>query len=149
MKNLNMWVGFAILAFAGFIFWQALYFDYYSNIGPGPGLFPIWLSGLLIILSLLFIVSAFRTDKIYFSDVFPKGKQRTKIIRILGSILLFILISPYAGFTIAGILILFILFFGEMKWYTAIGTSVVTTLVIFLVFKSFLGVPLPVNIFGW
>ncbi|MBM7691703.1 putative membrane protein YhdT [Peribacillus deserti] len=149
MKNLNIWVGVFTLAFAGFVFWQALSFEYYSNIGPGPGLFPIWLSGMLIVLSLFFIVNAFKSDKIYFSDVFPKGKQRSKIIRILASIVLFILISPYAGFTIAGIVVLFILFFGEMKWYKAIGTSVITTLIIFLVFKSFLGVPLPVNAFGW
>jgi putative tricarboxylic transport membrane protein len=148
MKNLNMWVGIFILIFAGVTFYHGLSYEYYSNIGPGPGLFPIWLSGFLVILSVLFIVSAFK-EKISFSDVFPKGSERNNILKILGSIVLFILISPYAGFTVAGTLVLLILFIGEMKWYTAVGTSVVTTVIIFLVFKTFLGVPLPVNVFGW
>ncbi|MDM5340442.1 tripartite tricarboxylate transporter TctB family protein [Fictibacillus enclensis] len=149
MKNLNVWVGIFLLLFAGLIFYFALSYDYYSNIGPGPGLFPIWLSGLLLILSIMYIVSAFKKDEIRFSDVFPKGAQRNKILRILGSILLFILISPYAGFTLSGTVVLCILFIGEMKWYTAVGTSVITTVVVFLIFNTFLGVPLPMNAFGW
>lgn len=149
MKNLGALIGLIILIFAGVIFWQALSFEIYSNIGPGPGLFPMILSGLLIILSISYIISSLTKDKVIISDVLPKGKSLWQVLRILIAVALFIIISPFLGFSISGFIVLCILFIGEMRWYSAVGISIVTTIAVFITFKTLLGVPLPVNVFGW
>lgn len=149
MKNLGALIGLIILVFASVIFWQSLSFDIYSNIGPGPGLFPMILSGLLIVLSILYIISSFKKNIVMISDVLPKGKSLWQVLRILVAVTLFIVISPFVGFTIASFIVLCILFIGEMRWYSAIGISIITTVAVFIAFKTLLGVPLPVNVFGW
>ncbi|MED3661849.1 tripartite tricarboxylate transporter TctB family protein [Ureibacillus terrenus] len=35
-------------------------YGYYSEIGPGPGFFPVWISGILIVLAILYIIENLR-----------------------------------------------------------------------------------------
>jgi len=148
MRNVGVTVSVFILLFAAFIFYQSFDFEYYGEFGPGPGFFPRWLGGILMVLSLLNIWQSIKGEIVWFSDVMPKGKELKTVLKICGSIILFIVVVPYTGFMIAGTLILFILFYPEYKWYRAIGMSVLTTLVVFVVFKVILHIPLPVNAFG-
>ena len=149
MKNLGVLIGIVILIFAGVIFWQSMSFNIYSDIGPGPGLFPMLLSGLLIVLSIFFILNSIKKEKVMISDVIPKGITLWKVLRILLAVAVFILISPFTGFAIAGAVVLMICFIGEMRWYSAVGISILTSVVLFITFKTLLGVPLPINVFGW
>jgi len=141
-------VGFLILIFAGTLFFQALSYDYYSDYGPGPGLFPLWLSGLLIVLSIAYIIDCYKKNIIQLKDVLPKGEGLRKIILIMVSLVVFYILAPYTGYSVAGIIMLMILFIKEYKWYWGLGISVVVTFVLFYTFYSVLNVPLPVNSFG-
>jgi len=148
MKNAGALVGFLILIFAGTLFFQALSYDYYSDYGPGPGLFPLWLSGLLIVLSIAYIIDCYKKNIIQLKDVLPKGEGLRKIILIMVSLVVFYILAPYTGYSVAGIIMLMILFIKEYKWYWGLGISVVVTFVLFYTFYSVLNVPLPVNSFG-
>ncbi|MBP1930962.1 tripartite tricarboxylate transporter TctB family protein [Ammoniphilus resinae] len=148
MKNAGALVGFLILIFAGTLFFQALSFDYYSDYGPGPGLFPLWLSGLLILLSIAYIIDCYRKNIIQLKDILPKGAGLRKIILIMVSLVVFYILAPFTGYSVAGIIMLMILFIKEYKWYWGLGISVVVTVVLFYTFYSVLNVPLPVNSFG-
>jgi len=148
MKNAGALVGFLILIFAGTLFFQALSYDYYSDYGPGPGLFPLWLSGLLIVLSIAYIIDCYKKNIIQLKDVLPKGAGLRKIILIMVSLVVFYFLAPYTGYSVAGIIMLMILFIREYKWYWGLGISVVVTGVLFYTFYSVLNVPLPVNSFG-
>lgn len=149
MKNLGVWIGVIILLFGVIIFWQSLSFDIYSDIGPGPGLFPMILSGLLIVLSIFYIISSVKKIRIMTDEVLPKGKTVWKVLRIVLAVALFVILAPFTGFSIASMIVLLIVFLGEMKWYSAVGISLVTTVLVFITFYKLLGVPLPVNAFGW
>lgn len=148
MRNAGVWVGIVILIFAGTIAWQSMSMDYYGDNGPGPGLFPLWLSGFLILLSILYIIDSIRREVIDLGEILPKGPGLRKVISIFVSLIVFLIIVPFTGYTIAGIIMLSILFFKEYKWYWGIGISVVVTFILFYAFQSFLNVPLPVNSFG-
>ncbi|HWO74705.1 MAG TPA: tripartite tricarboxylate transporter TctB family protein [Bacillus sp. (in: firmicutes)] len=149
MKNLGVWIGIVILLFGATIFWQSLSFDIYSEIGPGPGLFPMILSASLIVLSVFYIISSMRKNRIMAGDVLPKGKSAWKVLRIVLAVVLFIIFAPYTGFSITSMVVLLIVFLGEMKWYSAVSISLVTTTAVFIIFNHLLGVPLPLNSFGW
>lgn len=148
MRNVGGTVSAFIFLFAAFIFYQSLDFQYYSEFGPGPGFFPRWLGGALMVLSALNIWQSVTKEIIWFRDVLPERKEFRIIVKICVSIVLFIMIVPYSGFTIAGTIILFILFYPEYKWYSALGMSVATTVIVFIAFKLLLHIPLPVNAIG-
>ncbi|MDQ0862148.1 tripartite tricarboxylate transporter TctB family protein [Metabacillus dongyingensis] len=150
MKNYGVWVGVFILLFSIFMFNSSLKYEYYGQYGPGPGFFPLWLSGLLGVFSILFILDSLRkNNRITFSDVLPKGKILISVLKVVLSILLFILISPHLGFIVSSILIMLILLIPDFKWTTSLSTATSVTLILFVVFKTILDIPLPTNIWGW
>lgn len=149
MKNYGVWLGSVLFLFSCFIFWQSLSLEYYGQYGAGPGLLPRWLSGLLAILSIVYIINSIKKENINIQSVIPKGKVLYRLLAIIGAILLFILISPYTGFNIASIIALLILLLPEYKWYSAFGISVTVTIILFLGFDTLLNIPLPVNMWGW
>lgn len=149
MKNYGVWLGIVLFLFSCFIFWQSLSLEYYGPYGAGPGLLPRWLSGLLAVLSIVYIINSIQKEKIDIGSVIPKGKVLYRLLAIVGAILLFIIISPYTGFNIASIIALLILLLPEFKWYSALGISVTVTIILFLGFDALLNIPLPVNMWGW
>jgi putative tricarboxylic transport membrane protein len=149
MKNIGLYVSLLFLIIGGIVFIQSLSLDYYSEFGPGPGLLPMWISGLMIILSIINIFSSLKKDSIKLADVMPKGEGLKNVLLTVGTLLMFIITVPYIGFNIASFLMLFLLFLRGYKWYIGVGLSAGITLFVFWVFGALLNIPLPVNSFGW
>ena len=149
MRKAGVWMGILFLIWSIVAFMMSSSYVYYSKYGPGPGLFPLWISGLFIVISILYIIESMRKEGVSVNEVFPKGEDLNYILKIMGSIALFILLAPYTGYSIASIVMLFILFFGKYKWYSGLGIAIVTTLILFLIFQTYLRIPLPLNPFGW
>jgi hypothetical protein len=55
----------------------------------------------------------------------------------------------FTGFIFASTVLLFIVFSREYKWYWGLGISIFTSIILFVIFKVFFGIPLPVSMFGW
>lgn len=123
--------------------------DYYSEYGPGPGLLPLWVSGMIVFCSLCYLVVALKKEIILFSSILPKGEGLKNVVTTIGSFLLFVILAPYLGFFISSTLMLFLMFKRGYKWYWSLGLSVVVTSIVFYVFDGILQVPLPVNEYGW
>ncbi len=149
MRNLNIYIALLLLLISGIIFWQSLLIPYYSPYGPGPGFLPRWTSGIIIILLIVYLIQSIRIDFISISEVMPKGEGLVNILVTLGAIIVFMIIIPYVGFNVSSVIMLTLLFSRGFKWYKAIGISVVVTFIVFFIFGSLLGVPLPVNEYGW
>lgn len=150
VKNAGFWAGICLLAFAAIIFSQSLDLDYATRLGPGPGFFPLWLSGILAVFSLCYIWDSVKHEGVAIKDILPKDKAaRQSILLTIGGVVIFPLVVEFLGFIISGSILLFIMFMREYKWYTALGISVGASLLLFFVFQSLLGVTLPVNEFGW
>lgn len=151
MKNAGVWMGIVLFVFSGLICKLSLSYGYYDRYGPGPGLFPLWISGMLLILSVLYVLESIKVkeDIVLLSDVFPKGRDLTYIVTMVAAIVLFIAVISFTGYLVAGMIMTFILYQRNYKWYKALVLSAVTTGSLFLVFQVFLKVPLPVNAFGW
>jgi putative tricarboxylic transport membrane protein len=145
MKKAGVWTGLILIIFAGTLFWKSLSLKYYSDYGPGPGFFPIWMSGLLIVLSILYIIDSLRKQGIHIRNIFPNSEGLRKVLSIFLSLIVFLVLVPFTGYTIASISMLCILFFREYKWYWGIGISVTISLVLFIAFHYLLKVSLPVN----
>ncbi|TDG00103.1 tripartite tricarboxylate transporter TctB family protein [Paenibacillus piri] len=149
VKNAGVWFGFLVFLLGCTMFWQSLSLDYRSSIGPGPGLFPLWLSSALIILSLLYIAESVKKEVFRIADLIPKGRGLGNVVAILVSFVIFIVVVSFAGFVIAGTLLVFLLLVREYKWYKALGISFAIALITFVIFQTLLDVPLPVNDLGF
>lgn len=150
VSNAGVWAGVVILGFAAVIFSQSLDLDYSTRLGPGPGFFPLWLSGLLIVLSLCYLWSSVKQKVIDVRDLLPPNPvARRNILLTICGVVIFPLVVDDLGFVVSGSILLFIMFMREYKWYLAVGISVATSLLLFFIFQSLLGVSLPVNEFGW
>lgn len=149
MKNAGVWSGIFTMGVGCIFFWGSLGLTYSSPVGPGPGLFPFWLSLILIAVSPFYIWESIKKDVIPLTDVIPRGKQFRSLAGIAIAPVVFMVIVPYTGFCVAGTVLMLMLLLREYKWYTALAISLVTSLATFFLFQTFLDVPLPVNAFGW
>ncbi|GCL72983.1 tripartite tricarboxylate transporter TctB family protein [Paenibacillus naphthalenovorans] len=147
-NNASVYMGLLMLLFSAVIFCQSLQLDYYTDTGPGPGFFPLWLSGGLGIFSLSYIVSSFK-EKIAFSEILPTGSGLWNVVTLVGSLVFFLLTVEYLGFLLACTIMLFFILRRLFTWYSGLMISIAISLCLFVVFHIFLGVPLPVNALGW
>lgn len=149
MKNLEVYISLFFILFGAVIFSQASSMKYYGEYGPGPGLLPMWISGIMMALAVINLVSAFKRDNTHFSDLLPKGTSLINLLSSIGSFALFIIIVPYAGFVLSSLSMLFILFSRGYSWKKSIVLSALVTGIVFIIFSAVLSIPLPVNEFGW
>ena len=47
MKRIHQIAAFCFIAFSAFFMWQSLGMEYYTDLGPGAGFFPLWLGAVL------------------------------------------------------------------------------------------------------
>ena len=149
MKNIEVYVSGLFILVGAIVFWQASMLPYSSDVGPGAGFLPLWASGIMIVLCVFNAVVAFKKNNTQYDKLLPTGDSLKNVLACIGGYILFMVIISYVGFTISSIVMLFILFSRGFKRRWALIWSAAVTCVVFFVFSSLLGVPLPVNDFGW
>jgi putative tricarboxylic transport membrane protein len=148
LRNAGLWAAVIMFLFSAVFLWQSLKLDYKGPLGVGPGFFPFWLSLILIILSILYLLNAIK-HVVSIHSIFPKNKALGEFLVIIGSMVLFVLLLEPIGFVAASALALIVLLYRSFTWYMSLLLSVGISVIIFLIFAKALDVPLPVNSFGW
>jgi putative tricarboxylic transport membrane protein len=117
---------------------------------PGPGLFPLSLSTILALLSVLLWIET-RLVKSSRERIESKigERQSLGLLLTIGSLLAYALLLEFVGFVICTLVILFVLFHfvGKQKWWAASIGSILVTLFSHLVFRVALHVQLPAGLF--
>ncbi|MDR2613789.1 MAG: tripartite tricarboxylate transporter TctB family protein, partial [Candidatus Accumulibacter sp.] len=142
-QNAGFWFGLCFLAFSVLFFRMSFDLPYQSKLGPGPGMYPRWLSGVAIGVALIYLWQS-RTAQIFrIGDCFPGRKALLNVAEIFVSCLVFMFLLNIVGFRVAGSLLLFIVFVRHYKPVSAVALSIGITLICYLIFKVFFSVPLP------
>jgi len=139
------WAGIVFLAIGILFFGYSLIYPYSSEVGPGSGFFPIWISGFLIVLALLYIYESVKGSDS--AEEITRESFR-KVLMIIIFMVLFVLFLPIAGFNISGVAFLFAMFFKSYGAVKNLIISLVSTLAIYFLFLL-LGVQLPLNALGF
>jgi hypothetical protein len=134
----------AIIAFSLSVAYSASRMDIYSDYGPGAGLFPLVLSLLLAILTLIWLLTPVRESEV------PGGLARDGVVRVL-SILFAVALSiwwmPYLGFALTSFIAIFAIMIVTGKHgiaFTA-GLAGASSLGFLLLFRQALGLSLPAS----
>lgn len=124
---------------------------YWSNrYAPGPGFIPRWVSGIMIVLSIIALIGSFKKDGITLDKVLPKDrKSRINLYVCWLGLIFFLVFIKKLGFTITSIILLSALFSRGTKWSRAIILGTIVSVCAFVIFKIVLQVQIPVNQFGW
>jgi hypothetical protein len=147
MKKLKAgaWGGIVFLAIGVLFFGYSWMYPYKSDIGPGAGFFPVWISGLLIVLAALYIYESVK-GRDSAEEITSESFKRILLIVIY--MVLFVILLPLVGFNIAGTAFLFALLFKAYKKPVGLAISVVSTVALYFLFLL-LGVQLPLNALGF
>jgi putative tricarboxylic transport membrane protein len=151
LKNASMWAGAFFLSFSLICFVTSLAYSYKSKLGGGigPGFLPFWASLVMVVFCLIYFVYAIKKEKVCISSILPDKEGFKNIVFLFIYMILFAVIIPYAGFTIANTVMLFLMFRGYFKWYKNLMISTGISILLYWLFVIWLTVPLPVNVFGW
>ena len=146
MKKLNagVWGGMVIFLISLLFLLYSFQYDYKGELGPGPGFFPVWLSGILMVLSILYIFESVKGKNLS-EELWPSGEAVRKILFILFSLVVFVAALALFGMIAASVVFLFLCFLKAYKWYSNLAISVGVSLFIFWLFNQVLGVPLPLT----
>ncbi|MEW6662321.1 MAG: tripartite tricarboxylate transporter TctB family protein [Bacillota bacterium] len=139
-----------VLIFGTFVLVQSFELQYFLDDLPGPGFAPFWIGVTLIVLAVLIFISSLfgqaKTEKSPFTK-----EDMLKMFGAIGGSLLAAVTSAYIGLLLSlGLLAgFFTWFYGLRKWQTVILTSVLTPVILFLIFSLGLGVIFPTGMLGF
>src|SRR4030042_2131106 len=84
MKRIHQIAALCFIAFSAFFVWRSLDMEYYTDLGPGAGFFPLWLGAVLGGLGVVWLFQVSRRSEEPEKGVF--FPQRGGILRILSII---------------------------------------------------------------
>jgi len=121
---------------------------------PGGGLFPLIASVLLMGLSALLTVQAFRgkeVDKSSQSPFFPEKEAPRRIILGFAGLLGYRYLLPVIGFAPSTAVFIFFLsrFLGRYSWVWSLVFAAITAGGAYYLFQVWLRIPMPRNLFGF
>ena len=141
--NFELILSMFFLIFSSFLIFLSAELLKYGPAGLSPGLFPMIVSTLLLILSLFWFFSLFKKKGDQINNNFSKGLWKLLVTIILT--FAFIFLVPYIHFFYATILYVFILSIlsGQKNLLLNLIISFLSSAVIFFIFGKVLNVALP------
>jgi putative tricarboxylic transport membrane protein len=135
-----------LLAFGLFAVAQARGLRFGTVAAPGPGFFPLCLAMALCLAAVGLIVQTWRAALAGAPAPAPTaGPRRFAVAGTLGSLLVYALVLEWLGFLLAtfALLVFFFRALQRQSWLVVVAGSLATSLLSYLVFKTWLGINLP------
>jgi len=133
-----------LLAFGLFAVAQARGLRFGTVAAPGPGFFPLCLAMAVCLAAVGLIVRAWRAAPAGAPAPTP-GARRFAVAGTLGALLVYALVLEWLGFLLAtfALLVFFFRALQRQSWLVVVTGSLATSLLSYLVFKTWLGINLP------
>ena len=144
MRSRELAAAAVLLAFGLFAIAQARGLRFGTIAAPGPGFFPLCLAMALCLASIGLIVQAWRAGPAGAPAPTP-GLRRFPVAGTLVSLLVYALVLEQLGFLLAtfALLLFFFRVLQRQSWLVVVTGSLATSILAYLVFKTWLGVNLP------
>lgn len=155
----DLLVGAAVIVLGAWAFQEALRMAFFYNGAPGPGFFPLFIAGLLILLGAALVVQGVRPKReqsvvegVMPADSHDEGPANHKrVAMVAGGWIGSIVLTAYLGFVPAmAMLMLYLVLVveGKRSWYAPLGALLIPILS-YIAFGVLLHVRLPVGPLGY
>lgn len=149
MRRSLLVVSLLLVALGAYFTAVAFELPYFQRITPGPGFFPRWVGGLFTVLAALLFVTTLRGGE----DLDASWPDRAGWLNIgvtTGLLALSILLLETLGYVLSmGVLMLVtVATLGRHRLPVLLGVSAVTSIGTYLLFSTWLRVPLPRGVLG-
>ena len=144
MRRRELAAAGVLLAFGLFAVIQARGLRFGTVAAPGPGFFPLCLAVALSLAGVGLLVRAWRGEPAAAAAP-AHGVRRSAVAGTLASLLVYALVLERLGFLLAtfALLVFFFRVLQRQSWLVVVAGSLATSIVSYLVFKTWLGVNLP------
>ena len=152
MRRVNQAVSLVFFILSCSIMWVSWIMEYYTPLGPGPGFFPLWLSGCMAGLSLIWLYQASTDpDEPIGTDFIPSRVGMIRILSIMGALLFMWLFMEKIGFqlTMCAFLVFLLVILGQRNKVLILVISLLGSFGMYYVFNNWLGVQLPESTIEW
>lgn len=152
MKKANIYMNVFLMALSVLFFTIALKYPYNFKGTAGPGVFPIWLSVGLFVLSGVDMLKTLKNSKGENGEPFFADKTaRNRVIIFYISLLVFVAAINILGVYIATFLYCVWVYriFDKFTWKATLPTAVGVCLFVCLVFYELLQLRLPMGFWAW
>jgi hypothetical protein len=152
IRYLDQIVAVFLAAFGAYLIWAGLQYGFMQETTPGAGFFPLLSGGALIVLSIINLARSIIGLEELQEDM--SRRDVAKFAAIVVAMLVFVVITPLLGITIATMLLMLAIGFTirpslERSYLVRLGvTSVFIPIACFGIFGTLLRVPLPRGLFG-
>ena len=148
MRRRELAAAAVLLAFGLFAVTQARGLRFGTVAAPGPGFFPLCLAAALSLAGVGLLVQAWRATPAG-AVASTAGARRFAVAGTLVSLLIYALVLEWVGFLLAtfGLLVFFFRALQRQSWLVVVTGSLATSLLAYLVFKTWLRVNLPGGLF--
>lgn len=137
MRKVDLILGFVLIAICGVFYFMI------SHLPSKATLYPIFVTTLLLVLTLIHIVITYFKKDDSESNVF-KGLELKQLLFVLGASGLYVAIINIIGYLISTIIYIIAVYFGlNVKKKNSVLISVGFSIVVYVLFKVILKVPLP------
>lgn len=120
-----------------------------EGLAPGRGVFPFWLSLVMVVLSSLLLLDTFRRSRMKDRRIrWPSRAALLRIAAVFASLLVYAQLISVVGYILSTFAFLWLLLrlLGSYRWYWSAGFGLGTALAVYLVFQLWLGVQLPTGL---
>ncbi len=143
--------GVLFILFGLLVIWESRRLQYWSDSGPGPGFFPLWLGIVIGLTAFLTLYKTFRQEgeKAEKEPFYAGWQQARKPTLVLAAFSVLVVLVRFTGFYIGSALFIgFIVGVVERRsWVTVAAVTILSLVGFFYVFDHLLQVQLPVLFF--
>ena len=151
MRRADAIAGAALFALAVAFSAGALkHYSYWGENGPGPAFLPFWLGLVMALLAALLLAGAWRSRGPEEAWL-PRGEGLKRLAGVLGATIALVALLNVIGMVLGTALFLIVLmrFLDRTPWPLTLTLAVAVAGINFLVFTRWLGVPMPLSVFGF
>ena len=144
--------GLILSVFGAAVLIVSMRYSFGSLTLPGPGFVPRLASITLIVLSVLIIINSLITKaKVSVHKFFTTREAPKRVVLAAGAFFAYRLTVPFLGFIPTNFIFFLVVtrLLGHHSWKMSLTFSFLTTLLCYLLFQEWLGVPMPTTIFEW